>query len=117
MRRSLSLGFFVCVLALAAFAQSFTGGITGTVRDPSGAVVPQAQVVIVSTATNTRVAIHSDASGNYSAISLQPGRYNMEVTVSGFKKYLRTGVTLDVQQQARIDIVLQVGDSAQSVEV
>jgi Carboxypeptidase regulatory-like domain/TonB dependent receptor len=117
MYRILSLLSFVWALALPTFAQSFTGSITGTVHDSSGAVVPQARVVIVNTAVNTHTEVRSDPSGNYSAISLQPGGYSLEVTVSGFKKYVRTGITLDVQQQAHIDVVLQVGDSAQSIEI
>ena len=117
MYRILSLLSFVWALALPTFAQSFTGSITGTVHDSSGAVVPQARVVIVNTAVNTHTEVRSDSSGNYSAISLQPGGYSLEVTVSGFKKYVRTGITLDVQQQAHIDVVLQVGDSAQSIEI
>jgi hypothetical protein len=117
MYRILSLVSLAWALALPTFAQSFTGGITGTVNDSSGAVVPQARVVLVNSGTNTRTEVRSDSSGNYSALSLQPGGYSLEVTVSGFKKYVRTGVTLDVQQQARIDVVLQIGDSTQSVEI
>src|SRR5665647_1961768 len=117
MYRILSLVSLAWALALPTFAQSFTGSITGTVHDSSGAVVPQARVVIVNTAVNTHTEVRSDPSGNYSAISLQPGGYSLEVTVSGFKKYVRTGITLDVQQQAHIDVVLQVGDSTQSIEI
>src|SRR5450759_2312163 len=96
MYRILGLVSLVCALVLSTFAQSFTGSITGTVHDASGAVVPQAQVLMVNTATNTRTEVRSDTSGNYSAISLQPGGYSLEVTVSGFKKYVRTGITLDL---------------------
>src|SRR5450756_961040 len=94
MYRILSLASLVWALALPAFAQSFTGGITGTVNDSSGAVVPQARVVLVNSGTNTRTEVRSDSSGNYSALSLQPGGYSLEVTVSGFKKYVRTGCLL-----------------------
>ncbi len=106
-----------CFLAVLAWSQSFTGVITGMIKDPSGASIPQASILVVNTGTNTRTAIRSDDSGNYSAVSLQPGGYSIEVTAPGFKKYVQTGIVLDVQQQARLDITLQVGDSTQSVEI
>lgn len=117
MHRIPSSVFLIIATASLGFSQSFTGAISGTIRDSSGAVVPQAQVIVVNAATNTRTEASSDAVGNYAALSLRPGGYSLEVTAAGFKKYVQSGITLDVQQQARLDIVLQVGDAAQSVEI
>jgi hypothetical protein len=113
-----SLRFLLPGLAvLAAWSQSFTGSITGSVKDSSGASVAQAPVVIINSSTNVRTETRTDTSGNYSAVSLPAGAYSIEVAVPGFKRHVQTGITLDVQQQARLDIVLQVGESTQSIEV
>jgi len=117
MRKTLKGILILSTFAAAAWTQSFTGAITGTVKDSTGAVVPQAPVLILNTGTNVHTVVRTDASGNYSALSLQPGDYSLEVTVAGFKKYVQTGIALQVQQQTRINVVLQVGESSQSVEV
>lgn len=109
----LSLGF----LAVPVWAQSFTGTIGGTVSDATGAVIPQAAVVVINTGTNARSEARTDASGNFVVPLLPPGQYSLEVTAAGFKKYVQSGITLQIQQQARVDVALQVGDSKQSVEV
>ena len=100
-----------------ASAQSFTGAILGTVQDSSGAHVPGAAVTIINAGTNSRSEVRSDESGNYSAQLLQPGLYKVEASAPGFKKYLQEGVTLQVQQQARVNIVLTVGEVTESVVV
>ena len=107
----------VCALALPAYTQSFTGSISGTIRDSSGAVVPQAAISVVNSATNVRSESKSDGTGNYSVLSLSPGGYTLEVAAAGFKKYVQKGITIDVQQTPRVDVILQVGDAAQSIEV
>jgi hypothetical protein len=107
----------VCALALPAYTQSFTGSISGTIRDSSGAVVPQAAISVVNSATNVRSESKSDGTGNYSVLSLSPGGYTLEVAAAGFKKYVQKGITIDVQQTPRVDVILQVGDAAQAIEV
>ncbi len=99
------------------FAQSFTGSILGTVRDSSGAFVPGAAVTVVNAGTNARTQVRSDDSGNYSTQMLQPGLYKVEAAAPGFKRYLQEGVTLQVQQQARVDITLTVGEVTESVMI
>ncbi len=98
-------------------AQSFTGTILGSVTDSSGAVAPGATVVIVNRSTNAANTVRSDASGNYVAPLLPPGQYSVQVEMAGFKKFLREGITLQVQQQARVDITLEVGALTESVVV
>ncbi|MSV29502.1 MAG: hypothetical protein EXQ52_12290 [Bryobacterales bacterium] len=98
-------------------AQSFTGSILGTVKDPAGAVVPGAALVVTNTGNNARANVQTDATGNYAALLLQPGLYKVEASAAGFKKFLQEGITLQVQQQARVDIVLPVGEVSESVTV
>jgi hypothetical protein len=103
--------------SVSLLAQSFTGALMGTVADVSGAVIPQATVVATNVATNARMTAVSDGAGNYTVLHLSPGTYAVEVSAAGFKKYVRGGIVLEVQQQARIDVTLTVGDVAESVTV
>ena len=104
------------VLALPVSGQTF-GEITGVVTDPSGAVVANAMVTVTNPATNFTRKVTTNASGNYSFPALLPGLYNIRAEVEGFRAEARTGVTLEVQQTARIDFQLQVGAVAETVEV
>jgi hypothetical protein len=104
-------------LSPALTAQSITGSITGIVTDPSGAAIPGASVEIVNLDTNIRTTVASDPSGNYTATLLPRGQYRMEVTAPGFKKFVRESIVLQVQQTARIDVQMIVGEIAESVSV
>jgi len=100
----------------AAFGQ--TGGtITGLISDPAGAVVPNAPVEAKNTATGVVLSAATSATGNYVIGSVPAGDYEISATVSGFKKYVRTGITVQQLQTTRIDISLELGDSTQSVTV
>ena len=111
----------VCLLvnltACGLFSQSFTGAILGSVKDASGSGVPGAAVSIVNTGTNARTEVKADDTGAYSAPLLQPGLYRVEASAAGFKKFLQDGITLQIQQQARVDITLTVGEVTDSVSV
>ena len=113
------LCFVFCValvaLPLSLSSQSFTGAILGSVKDSSGSGVPGAAVAIVNVGTNARTEVRSNDTGDYSAPLLQPGLYRVEASAGGFKKFLLDGITLQVQQQARVDIMLTVGDVSESV--
>ncbi len=115
------LCFIFCValvgLALNVSGQSFTGAILGSVKDSSGSGVPGATVTIVNVGTNARTEVRSNDTGDYSAPLLQPGLYRVEASAGGFKKFLQDGITLQIQQQARVDIMLTVGDVSESVSV
>ncbi len=99
------------------FAQSFTGSIQGSVKDPAGALIPGATLLVTNTGTNARAQVQSDAVGVYSALLLPPGSYRVEASAPGFKKFVQDGITLQVQQQARVDITLTVGEVTESVTV
>ncbi len=107
----------VCAVAAAmAFAQ--TGGqITGEARDPSGALVPSASVTVTNTATAVSRTTTTNASGIYAFPDLTPGTYDVKVAAPGFDTIVKANIPLQVQQTARIDFILAVGQSTQRVEV
>jgi Carboxypeptidase regulatory-like domain/TonB dependent receptor len=99
------------------FAQQETATIAGTVRDASGAIVPGATVTVTNIQTNIAVKTQTGDDGGYVIPSLRPGDYSVSAESTGFQKTLRTGVTLQVAQVARVDIALQAGQLTESVEV
>src|SRR5262245_35356799 len=114
--------FDIFVLVLAAIAtlataQTFTASLQGTVTDATGAAAPNARVVLVNEATNVKQEKNTDSRGAYLFTLLPPGSYKMTVELRGFQTAVRSGMVLQVQQQANVDIVLNVGDVATSVEV
>ena len=113
--RFLVIGLFA-LLAAVAFAQD-TATLTGTVRDNTGAVIPNASVTLKNTATGIVHDLKTNAAGEYVAAALAPGQYNLSVTIAGFRKYQADGVILRVAQNARIDVTMQVGNSHEEVTV
>ncbi len=98
-------------------AQSATAGITGTVADASGGAVPGVAVVVRNEDTGVKRETSSNATGTYSAPLLQPGRYSVQVQKQGFRPLTRTGIVLQVDQVARIDLVMEVGSVAENLTV
>jgi hypothetical protein len=105
------------LLAQALSAQSITGSVTGVVTDATGAVVPGADITVINLGTNIRSTVKSDAGGNYTVPLLPRGDYRVEVSAAGFKRFVREGILLQVQQTARVDVQLNVGEVADSVVV
>lgn len=103
--------------ASALFAQSDRGAITGTISDPSGAVVSNAQVEARNTATGVVTRVGSSETGNYTIPSLPAGNYELRVSVAGFKEFIRQGLTVQNAQTMRIDVQLEVGNTSESVTV
>jgi hypothetical protein len=101
--------------ATAIYAQ--TAEITGRVTDPSGAVVPAAQVTITNVETGSHYGLRTNADGYFTAARLDPGKYRAEVKAPGFKPVLRNGIALQVEQVARVDFMLEVGNMTEQVEV
>ncbi len=109
-----------CVLLLAGStlaAQTLDTAILGTVTDPTGAVVAGAAVTILHPATGASHSVNSANDGKYEVRYLVPGEYTVEVRSAGFRSERRTGVTLQIGQQARLDFSLQVGDVVETIEV
>ncbi len=102
---------------LSLLAQTTTGKILGIVEDSSGAVVPNAAIKVTHVGTNVSSATTTNASGYYEFLALRPGEYQFETEVQGFKKFIQRGITLQVNQQARIDVILQPGEIQQLIEV
>jgi outer membrane receptor protein involved in Fe transport len=98
-------------------AQSTTGSFQGTVADPSGAALPGVTVTIVNTGTNLLRTTVSNTSGNYDAPLLPPGRYNISADLAGFRKLEKTGLVLQVNQNARVDFTLELSTVKESVQV
>jgi carboxypeptidase family protein len=102
---------------MALFAQETTGGLQGTVKDASGAVVSHAHVVVRSTALAGDKALDSDPTGYYRFANLPPGVYSVEVSAKGFKTIKREGLTIEVGHLPTVDLTLEVGTAAEVVEV
>ena len=109
-----------CLLVLNTnlCAQTATAELVGTVTDSSGAGIPKAKVTITSASTNLVIReTESDSTGAYHATLIPPGDYTISVEASGFRKLVQSGIKLETNQRARIDLPLQVGQVSETVEV
>ncbi len=104
-------------LALAAFAQSERGTISGTVRDQSGAIVVGAKVTVTNIANNSTTSLSANEAGDFIAPSLQVGNYNVRVEKDGFRPSVITGIKVDAASGVRADVTLEIGTTATAVEV
>jgi len=109
------LFLYSCLLG-TAFA-GVGGSISGTVKDPSGAAIPQACVVLVNSSTGVRQSTNADAHGAYTFPVVPVGGYVFEVDQPGFRPYRRTGIVVDVNSALLLDIVLEVGKRTDAVTV
>lgn len=104
--------------ATAMFGQVLpTTSLGGTVTDPSGAAIPAATVQLVNTATKASKSTTSDTQGRYRFDLLPPGTYALDVAAQGFAKYRQTGITLDVNTPATVDVHLTLQSASQEVTV
>ena len=104
-------------LAGPAAAQTGAGEITGLVKDQGGAAVPGATITVTETRTNARRVVVSTRDGVYTAASLAPGEYRLEIELTGFKPVRREGVRLATGEKARIDFDLGLGNVQEQVTV
>jgi hypothetical protein len=107
----------IALFSTVCLAQETRGSITGKVTDPSSAVLPNAIVLVTNTATNASSRVISNSTGYYEADFLIPGPYSVSAEATGFKKLVRTGITLNTGDRLSVDIQLQIGDTAASMEV
>ncbi|MGH9936684.1 MAG: carboxypeptidase regulatory-like domain-containing protein, partial [Blastocatellia bacterium] len=105
------------VLALSAQAQDFRASLSGQVTDASGAAMPGATITARNVATNAAYKTESGADGEYALRNLDPGGYTITVEKTGFRKLAREGVTLQVAAQATLNLIVQIGDVAESMTV
>jgi hypothetical protein len=111
---------FVLALLLACavvFAQGDRGTITGTVTDPTGAVIANAAIEVSNAETGVVYKTDTTATGNYTIVQVPAGTYGMTVTAAGFKKYIRQNIAVEPTQVGRVDVGLEVGAANESVTV
>jgi hypothetical protein len=118
-----SFSKFVCCLSIAlslsavAFAQTITGSVSGTVTDPSGAVIKGAKVIVTNVDTGVAVSDTTNAAGIYNVRFLQIGKYKVLTEAKGFTKQSFGPFTLEINQTAKVDLKLSVGGDSSKVEV
>ncbi|MEO8368177.1 MAG: carboxypeptidase regulatory-like domain-containing protein [Candidatus Solibacter sp.] len=115
--RVASLAALALVFAAGLYAQGTTATISGTVTDSSGASIAGAKVTATNTGTNLGHSANTATDGSYQLLFLPVGNYKVEVNATGFKKFDQSGIILEVNRNARVDAVLQVGAMTESVEV
>jgi hypothetical protein len=119
-RRPLSIFLFSFLLVLcpaSTFAQSFNAQITGTVKDPSGAVVPGVRLTATNLSTKTAYSTTSNEEGIYRFPTLPPAQYSVTCTVTGFKKFSQGPITLQVAQIFELDIALASGEVSEEITI
>jgi hypothetical protein len=109
--------FLFLMTMVLAFAQTDRGTITGTVTDPTGAVIPGATLHARNVDTGAEYDTVTTATGNYTIPSLLAGNYDLTVTAAGFEKYIQHGIGVEVVQVLRIDVVMKVGAATESVTI
>src|SRR3954470_24320545 len=116
-KRTTTCALLFLLGAASAAAQETRGNISGTVVDPQGGVIAKAAVTVRSLDTRVTTVALTNNSGFYLASLLIPGRYEVTVEATGFKRSVRTGLILAVGQQMDLDIKLEVGGVTESVSV
>ena len=116
--------FFCLVLLLACFtfsssglAQDATGRIEGTLRDPQGAVVPNANVTLTHLGTSAEKSAKSDNTGSFNFVLLPIGQYRLTVEIANFSRYVREPLTLNVNDVLRLTIDLKLGTGQEVIQI
>ena len=115
--RSILASVIAGLLMPAGFAQTTFGSITGRVVDPSGGVVPGADVAVTNEGTSVVREVKASGQGLFSVPNLDPGTYRLVVTARGFNAYNRPDVVLMANQIVNLDVNLTVGTSSQTLQV
>ena len=116
MRKAIVTFSMLILAATTAFAQS-TATLSGSVTDPSGAQIPQAQITVRGLSTGVVRVVNSDSAGNYTVPSLQPGNYSVSVKSAGFADYTLPTVTLQVDQSVTANVKLGLASTGEVIEV
>ncbi|MGD9629161.1 MAG: carboxypeptidase regulatory-like domain-containing protein [Pyrinomonadaceae bacterium] len=116
MKRIFAIAFTALWLATFSFAQTESARIQGTVTDSTGAIVTGATVKVTSAGTGREITTTSGNDGSFSVLSLQPGRYSVEVTAPNFKT-TKQEITLEVAQTAPLTVTLEAGAVTETVTV
>ncbi len=113
----LKIACLFCFCTLAAFAQGDRGTLTGTVTDPTGAVIPNANIQVTNAETAAVYQVGTSSTGNYTLANLPVGTYTLSVDAAGFKKFERPNLIIQVAETTRVDATLEVGSSSETVTV
>ena len=113
----LAVSVFMASILPEAFGQSTNASLSGTISDPSGAAVPHAELVLTALATGTQARFTTGADGHFLFANLQSGAYELRVSAAGFRELVQKGIVLNINEEARINISLELGTSVQSVQV
>lgn len=116
-RPMLALVLALLCTAATAFAQSTSATLAGAIADEQQAAIPNAKVTVRNVDTNTPRAVTTDNEGRYRFANLPIGNYELTIEASGFAKYVRTGITLLVNQDAVIDVTLRLSTVSEQVNV
>src|SRR5690348_12860982 len=111
------LALFVCLLSSAAAFGQTKGTISGYVTDTTGAMIPGVKVTETEEQTRATRSTTTDSRGFYQFLALGPGSYTIEAEAPKFKRYRNANVALNVDQNLRVDIPLEVGVVAESIDV
>ncbi len=102
---------------LSLYGQSTYGSVAGSVTDNSGAIVTDATVTLTNLGTSEKRTQSSGSDGLFTFVNLFPGQYRIDVEKQGFKHFVRSDITVQVQQDTHIAAALQVGEVSQVIEV
>ena len=117
MKRVLFVAVAVCCLGSVAWGQMSTGKIIGTIQDTSGGTLPGVTLVVRNLGTNiTREAVTNER-GQYEVPALPPGRYQIEGELTGFKRHSRGPITVQVNQETRVDFPMELGTLEETITV
>jgi Carboxypeptidase regulatory-like domain/TonB dependent receptor len=105
------------LIAASAHAQNMFGSIVGSVSDASGAVIPKAAVTVTDMATSQMRTATTDDQGSYEILSLPRGEYKVDIDAKGFKRFSRSPIDVVVDQVARVNVTMQIGEQSQQVTV
>src|SRR5579872_5839522 len=117
LNRIFSLSVMTILLIASGWSQETRGTIVGRVTDASGAVVPGADVKVVNQAMGTIVSLKTNPEGLYTAPLLLPGTYQVKVTATGFKTFVRSDIVLQIADRIEANASLEIGAAEQAVTV
>jgi hypothetical protein len=107
----------IACISMESYGQSFTGAISGTVKDSSDSVIPGATITVTNVSTGQARSGVSGAQGEFIFPGLQPGQYRLDAELEGFAKAYVSGITLPVNQRVDVPVVLEVGQLQDTVNV
>jgi hypothetical protein len=114
--RSVLLLALLACLATISWAAA-TGSMSGTIKDPSGSVIPGASLVLANLDLTTQYKASTDEQGLYSFPSLPVGRYELTIEAAGFKTVRKTGLVIDTDAALKVDATLEIGQQSETVTV